>query len=812
MIRRQSLRHQITSVPVCRAFALNNSHLPKAYRGVSNAEVKGGIAPGAKSYSKPLPKATSPQERSQRHKMYVHAEKRRVIMLQIENELVDLHAMIVQGAASYRSNFWKVPETDPYLLAMKPVPADPGIPMAEDEPTTSDADEDDDGKPKPKHKRKSAEQRKQEILKTISNDLQSIFRDIHQRGSPVDWETIQRTETSFGELGLALQDITRRSLSLSTLPENAEIPEYTDHAVLCVNLLSKLVSERKLLVESSQGWKQRQAGSDGSFFGSVKNAFKKVYSFFGGSEAKPDAARNSEQAKPMSHEDEKLQVSRSLFNLVVNSSSLAFQPKEQGESAFATKAEEKTRLKAASRQFISLLNSMPASFVPDAEIIQQILHIQGQIGSLESARDCHATFQRFPGTKSLRFAMVLRAYLEAVKVETVESNMAQAAEEIVSVLNNYWDDNMPKHRFERIVHSSIVLEALAIADQRRSGSDSGSIRRAEDVLERTISTDEFVELQQQILSGSGNADLQTLPLVNSLARIYAFSGENHRIETAKKMLVHVILHKSDRGINNQKFSVIETFNDILSGMLRRWANKDALHGGSDNQTTTIAKDLKYAYSVLDTLLLKNDMDYLPTNVTFDSFFRLLLLAKPGNLGECAEELLGHMEVVRAWTRASPQKVAITLSTYHSVLSCLISEAKMGSPEACNGAAERAFLHLRRLEIQSIPLAMSHAEMKLPTASGIYNSGLRPTATTYRMVLLTCVAANGKEETEAAGKIACDVCERMIKNGIVFNKKIIDVLEAIVSKLDESSEHKKVLESVLQQLPSLLEESTEQAAA
>ena len=124
-------------------------------------------------------------------------------------------------------------------------------------------------------------------------------------------------------------------------------------------------------------------------------------------------------------------------------------------------------------------------------------------GTLASARLCYDTYKRYPINQNrLRFSLVLQSYLEAAEYDPDESKRSLAAQEAFDALNREWDVNLPVHRVERIVHSTIVLNCLCAG-----GSNSNSLtlpnacELADEAVKKSLGSVGFAKLLDQAAGG-----------------------------------------------------------------------------------------------------------------------------------------------------------------------------------------------------------------------------------------------------------------------------------------------------------------------
>jgi hypothetical protein len=180
-------------------------------------------------------------------------------------------------------------------------------------------------------------------------------------------------------------------------------------------------------------------------------------------------------------------------------------------------------------------------------------------------------------------------------------------------------------------------------------------------------------------------------------------------------------------------------------------------------------------------------------------FRLLVAICPEDMAERAANILSVIEVGQYFPRAKTTR--LTLGIYHRVLHCLL-EATKHSKSNPSEAAERALILVEKLEAQSSPLLLSDSEVQSATIQNLYDTNLRPSPRTYRLVLQICSSSCSSrtehpEEQERAAEIALDVYRRMVACGISPGAGSDKLLKKCHSFLEEGSSMREELESLFQ---------------
>lgn len=673
-----------------------------------------------------------------------------------ERRLAALHRDVVRIAQDYRGHF----STEPLVLARRPsVFID----------------------------YRDEQERQRAILRSIGRQIREIFTEIHRSDGFVQWKQLQATEDLFRGLCRALQDLVRTCTQLRQLGDDSDAEIYLDLAELALGTLVKLGSDRSLLVESLRTWSEPALRSDGTRLSSVSSFFG---SLFGG-----QSASKSEvpvDIGPLAHEDAEWGATQDLFAAVVQAIAAGVETEADGPPMVGTDISESQRemYEAASRRMVGLLDVMPSDWLPNADVMKQILEMLCRVGTLESARSCHMAFKRHPNNQHrLRFSLVLQAYLEATKYEKSHSKRLLAVEEALEALHQEWNENLPKHRVERIVHCSIVLNCMCVAE--RSISVPEVCELADRLVKRTLGTSAYDSLREELLSDKPKVDAQTVPLVNCLAQIYVSSDDASRMESARRM-VSYIMHDDREGVGRfNVYPMVDTFNAVIRSFVVDFEGETQR---ADDDGKERDKSLRYVDGLLSYMLSRRDQGYWPNEETFESIFGLLLAINPKDIGSRADRLLSHMEARRCFPENDP--FPITISAYHRALRCWLEAAK--NPFVSN-APRSALKLLDRLEVQSLPFLLSDPETQVASVAPLYDISLRPIRKTYKLVHRICVQTGNEKDYEAAAEVALEVYRRMVARCLPLGKADANALARCVARLPASSAMRIMAESELRVL-------------
>jgi hypothetical protein len=397
-------------------------------------------------------------------------------------------------------------------------------------------------------------------------------------------------------------------------------------------------------------------------------------------------------------------------------------------------------------------------------------------GTLASARLCYDTYKRHPINQNrLRFSLVLQSYLEAAKYDPDESKRCLAAQEVFDALNREWNVNLPVHRVERIVHSTIVLNCLCAAGSNGNNRNlPNACELADEAVEKSLGSVDFSKLLEDVGAKASMVDQQTLPLVGCLIRIYAESGDQTRVLQARKLLLYLMKHDSGAVSRATSYPMLDTFNLVLENLARELEQQVR----KKVDTALLVEALELTKSLADYMLGRRAEGSWPNEKTFTLFFRILLAVDPLDIGERAEDILSLLEVRsylsetrtfdpsegserRSYVHDTDFKAS--LSIYHRALRCWLRAAERPTGEH---AAVRAWMLVEKLEAQSSPLLLSDRETQLRYVPPLYDIRLRPNRSTYRLVQKICVAtANEKSLTEACN-VALKVHERLQRKRMI----------------------------------------------
>lgn len=695
------------------------------------------------------------------------------------------------------------------------------------------------------------------MIRSMARQVRTTFKDIHDKTDiVVTMQHVYDTEDAFRNLCRALQKTIKLATELHKLnikdryinnnnTETDEIGnikggddddsgELIDLAEASLAALAKVRSDRALLVESTRTWTANNlafeasaaASDDGGYSGSSRRTNSPWMSFVQSLlSPSPEDSNNVDRnnsissryrgsKQVMAHEDPILGVTQALFATVMDAlaaQASSLQNYDDNNSSIRQQSQQK-HLQKTSRRMIALLDAMPSSWIPDEEVVKRVLETLCQAGSLDSARLSLATYRRHPNNNNrLRFSLVLQAYLEACQNESVNdddddsSKVLLAVREVLDALHSEWDVNLPRHRVERIVHSSLVLNCLCVAE-RRGARVPNLHRDSVNVVKRSIGKEAYRILQDpKQWNNSKSGDI--FPLVNCLAQVYAM-GESPNFEKARHLLSYLMQHDRQGVGRFMVHPMVDTFNAVLLSLLLDYEGKpeqkkSIIDDEEDNKEAKaktkgvgrdVEKSLDYATSLLDYMLSGREATFWPNDETFSYLFRLLVATKPKEIGQRAQHILSKMEIRRAVSSLSgdyeddtcDSTINISLSIYHRVLRCWLEAAKdKESTEHNTTCAQSALQILDKLEAQSIPLLMNDRETQISSLPSLYDIQLRPTRRTYGLVHQICLSSI--KHDDKAIDVAFAVYDKLSKRGMVNATKDLNMLKSCVDQLPDYGE-------------------------
>lgn len=482
------------------------------------------------------------------------------------------------------------------------------------------------------------------------------------------------------------------------------------------------------------------------------------------------------------HEDLELAPSQLLLRQIVEAMAL---------SATSGEAVELDNLETRA---VELLDTLDTS-TPELLTILSILEVLCHAGTLEAAEECSRLFGEYSDQlPHLPFSLVLRAYLEASRKETIHERKRKIAQQLLDLVHERWRKNFPRHQEERIAQGASVLHCIALSGM----SKDPDIKTAVDVLVKRVTGNvAYRQFAKASTSIGGQVEAPFVPIVNYRARVYATSGDPKNIRLAKVMVTN-ILPQETKGKNNQqyiKYPNVKTINTVLEGIVRlHQERRKGLDEGAD---------LVFCESILDFCMSRRELGVWANTETFELIMNLYTALKPPNIGQRMEELISSYET-RVYMSKTPA-MNIPLATYNRVIWAIWEEAKSPQPRR---ASQRALALLDKLEMLSTPLLLTRKQVLTIRDFDLYLFDLKPTSKTYEMVLNVCADTVAESEYEMAAKVALAVGNRLLNQPNVFKENAIDKIQTCLDRLEPDSNIVEPMKFLVAQLREKTEERSQ----
>ena len=645
-------------------------------------------------------------------------------------------------------------------------------------------------------------------LRTMALDVKELCHELHRSSRLVEWPQIEQSEDLFRGLCHILQDIVRKSLRL--LVADTAIATREESLALAevgILTLAKFVSERTVFVELSKP-PTPDASEKTSSWWKAPAPLKACIDLLLEPSSSVSDQPNPTENRAMAHDDPELGVPPASFQKVLHAIVSEFKEQvvsqvssdvslsnERAGSATSVTVDRK-EIESTGRRIAALLEVMPPALSSDLDTMKNILNILCRTGTLSGARLCLDIYKRLSVVQNPHgFMIVLQAYLEATKHDPDVANRLTAAREAPEILHREWKDIVSTHRLERIALCSVVLNGLCVASKTE---DEGKDRipelnnLASSLIVRCIGRSAYTKLLEEIKSQSTTIDRPVLPIVICAAHLYALSDDTDQVLLARQILSYLMMSDYQDLGQLVSYPLVHTFNAILFS----WVAEFEGNPNTKNDTGAGVAAISHATDMLDYMLSCRDCGCWPNQWTFDLMFRLLVATCPPDVGRRAEDVLSKLEMRKYYKHKSEsvESVDLSVSTYHTVLSCWMEAAK--DPNVLD-AAECAWKLVEKLEVQSIPFLLLDRELRYPSVlSTLYNTRLRPTRQTYKLVQQICLESSHPSK---AMEVAVQVHRRLLARRIVADGSDRKTLVKLLDRLEPDDEHRSSLERQVQVL-------------
>jgi hypothetical protein len=636
---------------------------------------------------------------------------------------------------------------------------------------------------------------KQTPSKKLEAQVVSALKAIHPE-ELAEQKQVLDSESDFRSVCRSLQQICSTSCSLSSLWKYGDKDgiKYTNLAELTLTELVALNIERSHLrtkTSSSDTDGDKTIQEADKTKESVSGWFSDLIEGFVPSLASSSRSKIKSQDEVLETfvalDDSTLLSIQRLLKNVLASIAFTTQAPEQFENdetvpfVDPVKTEEdKALFEKVGRRMLHLLDSTALLVEVDGETVQLPMEMLCKAGTISSARLCNEIFQQYYSrTCQAPFPLVLEAYLESIKRESDQETLLDFVEEVMGLLVAQWNISLPTHRVERILQVSIVLNCMAEADM---GKVKGMSESGDLLVKRALGGKLFTQFFQEVHSNNPKVDNQAIPIANALVHLYAGSGQKPLLTTAKKLLKYMMNEQEDTMLLAALYPTVGACNAVLSSLVQSSAeDESAVTSSQDNwnhaKKSTKSENFAFGKSVLNFMLSRSGAACFPNKNTYDLVFSLLEAADPKDIGLIGEEMLSSIEASNMLNGAT--NFSLPIHKYDSVLQFWLLTAK-SKQKLFSSSGERvvpcrrAFSLLKKLEIRSSPWMLSKSALKEATVKTLYDPQLRPTRTTYLLVLQICAYTTELEHQKDASQVAEEVYQLMA-NRNMFSEECMDVL-------------------------------------
>jgi hypothetical protein len=634
----------------------------------------------------------------------------------------------------------------------------------------------------------------QTLNKAMKNRVASALRDIHPAES-AEQKQVLDSEADFRTICRALQQICSTSCSLSSLWKYGDKDgvKYADLSELTLTELVKLNIERSQLrtkasTSDSEGEtaileSAKSKLSVSGWFSDLIEGF--VPSLVSSSKSKIKSKDEESETFVALDDSTLLSIQRLLKNVLASIAFTTQAPELFGneETRLVVNPlkteEDQVSFEKVGRRMLNLLDSTSLLVEVDGETVQLPMEMLCRAGTLSSARLCNEIFQQYYSrTCQAPFPLVLEAYLESIKRETDQDTLLDFVEEVMGLLVAQWNISLPTHRVERILQVSIVLNCMAEADM---GKVKGMSESGDLLVKRALGGKTFTQFFQEVHSDDPKVDNQAIPIANALVHLYAGSGQKPLLATAKKLLKYMMNEQEDTMLLAALYPTVGACNAVLTSLVQSSTEDEVAVRPSKSdfnaKNSTKSENFMFGLSVLNFMLSRSGAACFPNITTYELVFSLLEAANPKNIGIIGEELLFSIEASNMMNGAV--SFSLPIHKYDSVLKFWLLTVKNKHLETFRFGervvpCRRAFSLLEKLEIRSRPWMLSNSALKEATVKNLYDPHLRPTRTTYLLVLQVCANTSEIEHQEEASQIAEEVYQLMAKRKM-FNDDCMNML-------------------------------------
>ena len=631
------------------------------------------------------------------------------------------------------------------------------------------------------------------LLLSANNDIfekqvTTVLQSIHESHSPVNPVSFHNSEPSFESLATVLQQMCSICCKVSSLGDTRRATKmYSGLAELILLQLLNLVSDRntmrlslKQILRSTNSENER---------GGVSGWLKSFAGSFLGTNHHDETTERDKL-------DRNVEATQSLFRQVVLTIASTPKVEDDGTQVDMESTElnfdRRKEFESTAKHLLKLFGKVPEQWLQDdTSLVLPAVELLCRAGFLESARLCKQVYERYPEGGSVRFEFVLKSYLEAAQKQNSVKRKREIVDEMLETLNTQWAAESSIDENARLREVPVALDCLSMAGMK---ADESYCVKAEDLARQSLGESGYEKLHLAVWSLQVDPEnFVLLPLLNSLAHVFAASLLPDRVTLAKRMLKY-IMELNNHGAMRCECPTIDAFDAVLSGIVKQTEGQKE----KDIDRAEGEANIDFAMEVLEHLQRRNGKKSFPTELTHMTLFRLLERVKPSNLAELGEQLLSRFESIQFLSKSS-QSNSLTLSTYHRVMRYWLTVVSNPGKDSATSrvACERAFRILQYLELSSTPAVLSDRALVNLEYDGLYVLSLRPVEKTYMLVMDICVKTSRTSDFDKAASVALKVAQKMKKKKLKIDEKEVTAkLQHCCSRLPDNSRTREAIDAWL----------------
>lgn len=656
----------------------------------------------------------------------------------------------------------------------------------------------------------------------ISEEIKHTLSNIHECDILIDTTALANSMGAYGSLCGTLQHLSSVGCSLSSSFVTAYDKKkhgnnsnnnlllahrYMDISETVLLELLRLSHDRMLLTETARQWKPQQAvehrrrpSSPDDVSSWLQKVVGKVFSPF--SEQQKHSTIAAETTAPidttlLQEKERKIDWSTQLIfrNVLSNIARLPeLSTEQQGTST--------------SQRLLNLLDQIPTHWKVERKILAVMMGCLKDMGTRESARKCKILFERYGDPNgdeeiSSHFSRVLKAYLITIqKAEETPSSQLELMEEVIEALQNHWKAAPASEKFvDRVLHCSIVLDCMT---HLTWGDTPDLCSKAESLVKNALGNQMYTDIQNQIDEDNPDLPSQALRLLNSLALVFAASGQPSRVYRSWKMLDAIMKSSSSSGLTVYPKS--DTADRILLALAKHYGTTISQPSSNlDTQSTpnSATDDLdgsehkNMGSEVIEFSLRlakyihqqqQHDKSAGPSYATYEAMLSLIDAVNPPDAAEKMQYVLSLLECHRAANKELRENHPSRPLHHHALRKWHAAAAISPSSTI---ACVRAARWVEKMEVMSTPILFPDHMLKKTGASYLYDTELRPSFDTYRIVLEACRDTADPKHLDAAADVALKIATKVLQQTKPMKKRqLASIVSNLKDKLPEDSQSKE----------------------